>query len=87
MATITTKRGQTLIDIGNANCGSVEASIAIAFANSLSVTAKIEANTLMQLPGINNKTIVSKYQVEGISPATAPTISKVFGNQFSTEFE
>lgn len=63
---------QTLLDIAIQECGTAEAVVDIALANGLSVTADIDAGTLLKIPLITkNDEILNYYKQHGIKPATA----------------
>ncbi len=63
--------GQSLYDIAIQECGSVEAVIAIAILNDISVTDELQIGQLLQIPEPVNKPIADYYKSRNLKPATA----------------
>lgn len=63
--------GQTVFDVAVAACGDVSAAFVIAGLNDIDVTSQPEAGTFLLVPEIQNKRVVSFYDSNKITPATA----------------
>lgn len=63
--------GQTVFDVAVAACGDVSAAFVIAGLNDIEVTSQPEAGTFLLVPEIQNKRVVSFYDSNKITPATA----------------
>lgn len=63
--------GQTVFDVAVAACGDVSAAFVIADLNDIEVTSQPEAGTFLLVPEIQNKRVVSFYDSNKITPATA----------------
>lgn len=64
------KERQTLLDIALQTSGSVEAVMELAIANERSVTAVLEDGDELTVAGVADATVVERYAVEGVCPAT-----------------
>lgn len=90
---VTVQQRQTLSDIAIQVYGSVEAAIAIAEANALSVTDDLPAGTTLECPEIVYDRYLQGYVTkQHLAPATAPDPEgevrmKIFTEQFTKEFE
>ena len=88
---IITQEGQSLFDIALRIAGGIEAAIAIALQNDLSLTDVIAPGTMLNctnIPVINQR-IVNYYATNGINPATGSTQDayKIFDYTFDYTFE
>lgn len=63
--------GQTVFDVAVAACGDVCAAFVIAGLNDIDVTSQPEAGIFLVVPEIQNKRVVSFYDSNKITPATA----------------
>ncbi len=70
MGTVKVKDRQTLLDIALQTSGSVEAVMELAIANGRSVTAVLEDGDELTVAGVADGTVVERYAVEGVCPAT-----------------
>lgn len=70
MGTVMVKERQTLLDIALQTSGSVEAVMELAIANGRSVTAVLEDGDELTVAGVADATVVERYAVEGVCPAT-----------------
>jgi len=71
--------GQSLLDIAVQECGSVEAVIAIAVLNNISITDDLQVGQVLQMPAPVNKQIAQYYKSKNLKPATAGNLD--FMNQ------
>lgn len=91
--TVTVEHRQTVSDIAIQVYGSVEAAVAIAEANGLSVTDDLEAGTTIECPDkVYDRYLQSYVGKRQVIPATAADPEgevrmKVFTEQFTKEFE
>lgn len=91
--TVTVEHRQTVSDIAIQVYGSVEAAVAIAEANGLSVTDDLEAGTTIECPDkVYDRYLQSYVCKRHVIPATAADPEgevrmKVFTEQFTKEFE
>lgn len=65
--------GQSLFDIAIQHCGDVQASLAIAVANGLSVTDALLAGQELVVPGPADRDVQRYYRERALQPATAIT--------------
>ena len=72
---ITVHDGQSLFDLSIQECGGVEAVVAFATANGLSVTDALTAGDKMAVPGAVNQGLFNYYQLYQLKPATDATLS------------
>lgn len=63
--------GQTLADLAVVHAGSLEAWLALASANGLSVTDDIRPETEIELSPVLRKDVVNQFALSGRQPATA----------------
>lgn len=70
MRQIKVKNGQTILDIAVQYCGDVEAAFDIAAMNDIEVTSQPETGTVLLIPEISNKRVVSYFGANNIAPAT-----------------
>lgn len=71
--TATIEPGQSLLDIAIQHSGSIEAALAIAAANDLSVTDSAAAGNMVTVDLVMNKSVVNQLAVLEIKPATGIT--------------
>ena len=91
--TVTVKQRQTVSDIAIQVYGSIEAAVAIAEENGISVTDDLEAGTTIECPEkVYDRYLQSYVGKHQVIPATAEDIEsevrmKVFTEQFTKEFK
>ena len=91
--TVTVKQRQTVSDIAIQVYGSIEAAVAIAEANGLSVTDDLEAGATIECPDkVYDRYLQSYVSKRRVVPATAADPDgevemKVFTEQFTKEFK
>ena len=79
--------GQSLLDVAVQTAGSVEAAIAMATVNGLSISDDIEPATL-RTADVQNKAIAGYYGARAIKPATAVTDKgQIFEDIFNNVFQ
>lgn len=64
------KDRQTLLDVAVETSGSLEGLMELAIANGRSVTAVLEDGDELTVAGVADATVVERYAVEGVCPAT-----------------
>jgi len=71
--TVTVLHNQSLMDIAIQQFGNVEAVVALAVLNDISITADLVAGQILSLEGIAvlDADIVNYYEIKAIKPATA----------------
>ena len=93
---VTVQERQSLFDIALRVAGGIEAAIAIALQNDLSLTEPIAPGTVLNCSGIPviNQRIVNYYAANGINPATGitqqvnpPARKRIFDRTFDYTFE
>lgn len=90
---VTVKQRQTVSDIAIQVYGSIEAAVAIAEANGISVTDDLEAGTTIECPEkVYDRYLQSYVGKHQVIPATAADTEsevrmKVFTEQFTKEFK
>lgn len=70
MDKIKVKDRQTLLDVALQVSGSVEAVMDLSIANGISVTAMLEDGEELTLARVVDGTVVERYEVEGVCPAS-----------------
>jgi len=65
--------GQSIFDLSAQHCGGVEASLAMAILNGVSVTDTLAAGIAISTPDPVDKDIQNYYQSKGLTPATSIT--------------
>ena len=70
MGTVKVKDRQTLLDVAIETSGSLEGLMDLAIANGRSVTAALEDGEELETVEVADATVVERYAVEGICPAT-----------------
>ena len=91
--TVTVKHRQTVSDIAIQVYGSVEAAVAIAEANGLSITDDLPAGTVLECPEkVYDRYLQAYVSKRKVTPATAADPEgevrmKIFTEQFTKEFE
>lgn len=73
MSEVVVKQRQSLLDVAIQYLGGIENVFALASENGISITDDLEAGSILLLPNITNKKIVSAYYVNGYIPATGIT--------------
>lgn len=72
MRTVTVIAHQSLLDIAVQEYGAAEAAFALARANDLNVTDRLDAGMQLTLPTLDTEAdILAYYQSRGVKPATA----------------
>lgn len=71
MATVIPADRQSLLDIAVQTSGSIEAVIALAYKNGVSITDQLPIGIKLETVGVVDKTVVERYVVKKIRPATA----------------
>lgn len=73
MQTTVVRNGQTALDIAIQQAGSVEAVVALAFANGISITDDLVTGSFLVNTDVINKAVVRLYADEKRHPATGET--------------
>lgn len=65
--------GQTLLDVAVVTTGSVETAVALAVANGIPVTARLENGQMLECLEPVRRDVVQRFAVSGMEPATELT--------------